>query len=134
MLILGLIENNSLSTPKKRKSAINPLPSVPRIQDAAMSGRGGGCLGVARGRILSWWASALILMQCEEFVQRPVWRGPWWLDVQCVKPLNPPNLSVNCNLFVPPSPPRVGARHTAERSSLGHAAPLWHLTSGSASP
>lgn len=136
MLILGLIENNSLSTPKTKGKVQSSSFSSSHTGCCNVGGGGGGgrCLGVARGRILSWWASALIPMQCEESVQRPVWQGPWWLDVQCVKPLNPPNLSVNCNLFVPPSPPRVGARDTAEQSSLGHAAPLWHLTSGSVSP
>lgn len=73
-------------------------------------------------------------MQCEEFIQRPVQQGPQRLCVQCIKPSNPPNLSVNCNSFVPLSGPGVGARDAAEQGSLGHADPSWLLTSGHAAP
>lgn len=62
-------------------------------------------------------------MQCEEFVLRPAQQGQQRLNAQCIEPLKPPNLSVNCNPFVP-CLPRAWVPRTLRRGFAWSRSPV----------
>lgn len=134
MLILGLIEKDSLSTKKnKKKKNLGKASKQAEVQlwflhtqDSAVSWSFGACPGVARGRTACWWASALTPKQCKEFVRRPSQQGLQSLDV---KYQTPGPTKFLCRLW-PICSPALLAWAAAPWVSPGGAAPWWLPTSG----